>query len=89
MRDLFRSFTWTMAWRDARRSLPRLLSSALTVALGIAALVAVGSLSKDVSVAVRSESKGLLGADLAIRSRAPLKAETLLAIAKEMGAPEA
>lgn len=89
MREIFRSFTWAMAWRDARRSLPRLLSSAFTVALGIAALVAVGSLSKDVSVAVRSESKGLLGADLAIRSRAPLKAEAQLAIAKQLGTPEA
>lgn len=69
LRELLGAWPWRLAWRDARRSRLRLASSAATIALGVAVLVAVGSLSSEISDAVRAESKGLLGADLSIRVR--------------------
>ncbi len=69
LRHLFSRFSFTMARRDARRSLLRLLASGATIALGIAVLVSVGSLSEEVSDSVHRESKALLGADLSIRAR--------------------
>lgn len=69
VRELFGAWPWRLAWRDARRSRLRLLSSAATIALGVSVLVAVGSLSSEISGAVRAESKGLLGADLSLRVR--------------------
>lgn len=69
LRELLGSWPWRMAWRDARRSRVRLASSVATIALGVGVLVAVGSLSSEVSEAIRAESKGLLGSDLSIRAR--------------------
>jgi putative ABC transport system permease protein len=61
-----------MAWRDSRASRRRLLLYSLSVVLGIAALVSIGSFSANVKQAIDLESKGLLGADLLVTSPAPL-----------------
>jgi putative ABC transport system permease protein len=61
-------FILLMAWRDSRASRRRLVLYSVSIVLGIAALVAVGSLSANVRQAIQSEAKGLLGADLLVTS---------------------
>jgi putative ABC transport system permease protein len=68
------NFILAMAWRDSRRSRSRLLLFSFSVVLGIAALVAINSVTANSRAAVEDQSKTLLGADLAITSRAPLPA---------------
>jgi len=68
------NFILAMAWRDSRRARSRLLLFSLSVVLGIAALVAIGSFTANLRQAIEDQSKTLLGADLAITSRAPLPA---------------
>jgi putative ABC transport system permease protein len=65
------SFILKMAWRDSRASRRRLVLFSLSIVFGIAALVALGSFSVSLASAVRSQSKGLLGADLVVTSRTP------------------
>ena len=59
-------FILKMAWRDTRASRRRLVLFSLTIVLGIAALVAVGSFGSNLRQAVRGQPKTLLGADIAI-----------------------
>ncbi len=65
-----------MAWRDSRSSRRHLLLFVSSMILGIAALVAIGSLSSNVREAIESQTKSLLGADLVIRSQRPWTSET-------------
>jgi putative ABC transport system permease protein len=67
-------FVLNMAWRDSRASRRRLLLYSLSVVLGIAALVSIGSFSANVRQAIDDEAKGLLGADLFVTAPAPLAA---------------
>jgi putative ABC transport system permease protein len=64
-------FILQMAWRDSRASRRRLLLFSLSIALGVAALVALGSLATILAEAVQIQTKSLLGADLIVTSRAP------------------
>src|SRR3954470_20301467 len=66
------TFILKMAWRDSRASRRRLLMFSLSVVLGIAALVAIGSLGENLERGIDDQAKGLLGADLIVTSRAPL-----------------
>ncbi len=68
------SFVLKMAWRDTRASRRRLLLFSCSIVLGVAALVAIGSFRDNLRRAVADQSKGLLGADLAVTSRQPLPA---------------
>lgn len=68
-------FILKMAWRDTRASRRRLLLFSLAIVLGVAALVAVGSLRDNLRSAVEDQTKALLGADLVINSRAALTPE--------------
>jgi putative ABC transport system permease protein len=61
-----------MAWRDTRASRRRLLLFSLAIVLGVAALVAVGSLRDNLRSAIEDQTKTLLGADLVVTSRAKL-----------------
>lgn len=74
-----RSGGWTQAWRlalrDARGGRRRLLLTASTVVVGVAALVAIRSFGLDLEAGIAAESKGLLGADLEIHSRRPFGPE--------------
>jgi putative ABC transport system permease protein len=67
-------FILLMAWRDSRASRRRLLLYSVSVVLGIAALVSIGSFSANVRQAIDSEARGLLGADLFVTAPAPLPA---------------
>lgn len=64
------SFILKMAWRDTRASRRRLLLFSLAIVLGVAALVAVGSLRDNLRLAIEEQTKTLLGADLTLTSRA-------------------
>src|SRR3954470_4769737 len=63
------NFILKMAWRDSRASRRRLLLFSMSVVLGIAALVAIGSFGANLRQAVDEQAKGLLGADLVITGR--------------------
>lgn len=69
MRAITGAWAWRMAWRDSRRSRRRLLLFSSSIVLGIAALVAIGSLMGQMDRAVKDQAKSLLGADLVIASR--------------------
>jgi len=64
-----------MAWRDSRTNRKRLVLFSSSIVLGIAALVAIGSLSYNLNRAIEEQAKSLLGADLVIASREPFTAE--------------
>jgi putative ABC transport system permease protein len=70
------NFILKMAWRDTRASRRRLLLFSLSIVLGIAALVAVGSLRDNLTRAIDDQTKSLLGADLVVDSRAAPTPET-------------
>ena len=59
-------FILQFAWRDSRASRRRLLFFSLSIVLGVAALVAVGSFGVNLRRAVDDQANGLLGADLAV-----------------------
>lgn len=69
------NFILKMAWRDSRASRKRLLLFSLSIVLGIAALVAIGSFTTNLHTAIDGQAKGLLGADLAVESRTALTPE--------------
>ena len=62
-------FILRMAWRDSRASRRRLVLFSLSVVLGIAALVAIGSLGANLERGIDEQARGLLGADLIIAGR--------------------
>jgi putative ABC transport system permease protein len=66
------NFIFKMAWRDTRASRRRLLLFSLAIVLGVASLVAVGSLRENLRKAIEEQTKTLLGADLVVTSRAKL-----------------
>ena len=68
------NFILKMAWRDTRASRRRLLLFSLAIVLGVASLVAVGSLRENLRAAIEEQTKTLLGADLVVTSRARLDA---------------
>jgi putative ABC transport system permease protein len=72
---LFHPWTWRMAWRDSRSQRVRLVIFALAIVSGIAALVAIHSLKASVQTGIETQAKALLGSDLQISSRRPVKAE--------------
>ncbi|MBS0657154.1 MAG: FtsX-like permease family protein [Verrucomicrobia bacterium] len=66
---LFSRFTWSLAWRDSRRSRGRLVLFGSALTLGVAALVAIGSLARNLDQTIDQQARSLLGADLVIESR--------------------
>ncbi len=72
------SARWALrtALRDGRGARGKAVLYALSMALGIGALVAMGSLETDLSGAVAEQTRSLVGADLVIWAREPFDAET-------------
>ena len=68
-------FILKMAWRDSRASRRKLLLFSLSIVLGVAALVAIGSVGENLRTAIDKEARGLLGADLEVSSRSKLTPE--------------
>ncbi len=64
-----------MAWRDSRSSRRRLLVFSISITLGIAALVSIGSFRQSLSRAIDEQARTLLGADLIVDASRPFSAE--------------
>lgn len=65
-----------MAWRDSRRSRGRLLLFSTALTLGVAALVAIGTLGANLNRAIDEQARSLVGADLVLEGRhAPTPAQ--------------
>ncbi len=75
IRALTQSWTWRMAWRDSRSSRRRLLLFSSSITLGVAALVAIGSLGRSMQRTVDGQARSLLGADLVLSSRQAFSSE--------------
>jgi putative ABC transport system permease protein len=69
------SFIWKMAWRDSRSSRRRLLLFSISITLGIAALVSIGSFRHSLARAIDDQARNLIGADLVIESTRPFRPE--------------
>ncbi len=74
--SVYSSWVWKIAWRDSRSTRRRLLLAMASSIIGIAALVAITSFSENLEEAVHNQSKTLLGADFALKSRRPFTEET-------------
>src|SRR6187455_1513826 len=82
------SFIWKMAWRDSRSSRRRLLVFSISITLGIAALVSIGSFRKSLAQAIDDQARTLIGADLIVDSSRAFtqEEETFL---RSLGSPQA
>jgi putative ABC transport system permease protein len=65
-------FALRMATREVRASPRRFLLLTTSVAVGVAALVAINSFTANLRDSVRRQAQALLGADLSLESRQPL-----------------
>jgi len=70
-----------LAWRQARGAWRHFVLLAACVALGVAALVAVGSFAATLDHTLAREAKALTGGDLEVRAARPLDGETAAALA--------
>src|SRR5882724_9800651 len=75
MGAIFKAWVWRLAWRDGRQGLRPLLFSMSSVILAVAAVVAAFSFRDNLQSNIQTQSKSLLGADLALDSREPFSAE--------------
>ncbi len=82
------SFIWKMAWRDSRSSRRRLLAFSISITLGIAALVSIGSFRITLAQAIDDQARTLVGADLIIVSRRAFTPEEE-AFLHSLGEPQA
>jgi putative ABC transport system permease protein len=82
------TFIWKMAWRDSRSSRRRLLLFSISITLGIAALVAIGSFRHSLSQAIDDQARSLIGADLVVDSTRPFSPEAE-ALLHSLGEPQA
>ncbi len=58
-----------LAWRESRTARRRLALYMSSIALGVAALVAIDSFTDNVTASVREQSRALLGGDVSLSSR--------------------
>jgi len=61
-----------LAWRESRTARRRLLLYMSSIALGVAALVAIDSFASNVASSARLQSRALLGGDLSVSRGGPL-----------------
>jgi putative ABC transport system permease protein len=71
-----------LAWRQARGGRRHLAAVFACVALGVGALVAVGTLAAGLEATLGREAKALLGGDLELRSARPLPSDADAAVAR-------
>ena len=85
------AFVLRMAAREVRAQPRRLLLLTASVAVGVAALVAINSFTANLRESVRRQAQALLGADLSLESRQPLppSAERLIDTLVSRGADQA
>jgi len=64
-------FLLAMAWRESRAAQRRMMLLVTAVAIGVAALVAINSFTRNLLAAIDRQGQALLGADIRFTSRAP------------------
>jgi len=69
------TFFLRMAWRETRAAWARLVFFFVCVALGVAAIVVLRSVVQDVRIALTSQARVLVGADVVAQSTRPWTAE--------------
>ena len=74
-------FALRMAWRETRGAWRHFVAFFLCVALGVAALVSVGTLAANLDHTLGREAKALMGGDLELRSAHPLDGDAVRALA--------
>lgn len=77
-----------MAWRDSRSSRRRLLVFSISITLGIAALVSIGSFRKSLAQAIDDQARTLIGSDLIVEASRPFSLEEE-AFLHSLGEPQA
>ena len=82
------SFVWKMAWRDSRSSRRRLLAFSISITLGIAALVGIGSFRHSLARAIDDQARTLIGADVIIEGSRAFSPEEE-AMLHSLGSPQA
>jgi len=82
------TFIWKMAWRDSRSSRRRLLLFSISITLGIAALVGIGSFRHSLAQAIDDQARTLIGADLVVESSRKFRPEDE-ALLHSLGEPQA
>ena len=83
-----KTFIWKMAWRDSRSSRRRLLVFSISITLGIAALVGIGSFRNSLTRAIDDQARTLIGADVIIEGSRAFNAEEE-AMLHSLGSPQA
>lgn len=80
-----------LAWRESRSARRRLFLYMSTIAVGVAALVAIDSFARNVTRSVAEQSRSLLGGDVQLTSRRPFPrgVEQLLDSLRKAGIPNA
>jgi putative ABC transport system permease protein len=83
-------FVLRLAFREGRASSRRLVTLALAVAVGVAALVAINSFTANLLAEVRQQARSLLGADLGLSSGSAYspQAERIVASLREAAGGE-
>lgn len=76
-RELISSYSWRLAYKDAKPQWKSLLLYTSSMIAGIAALVAILSFRSDVLLTVDDQAKELLGADLEMDSSQPYPEEAV------------
>ncbi len=66
MSSFWSTWTWKMAWRDARSNKKRLIIYISAIVIGVAAQVAITSFRDSLNYTINNQAKELLGADLEI-----------------------
>ncbi|MCW9708358.1 ABC transporter permease [Fodinibius salsisoli] len=84
MNSFFSTWSWKMAWRDARSNKKRLFVYISAIIIGVAAQVAITSFRDSLNTTINNQSKELLGADLEIETE-QTPPDTLKAYFKELG----
>ncbi|MFH5832024.1 ABC transporter permease [Halalkalibaculum sp. DA384] len=77
MAPFWSSWTWKMAWRDARSNKKRLFLYISAIIIGVAAQVAITSFRESLTNTIDNQSRELLGADLEIEAERPFSDEEL------------
>jgi putative ABC transport system permease protein len=75
------SWTLTMAFRDFRKNITKLLLFISSIVIGIAALVAISSFGDNLRKDIDRQAKELLGADLSLENNQPLGEQALDSVA--------
>ena len=80
-----------LAWRESRTARRRLALYMSSIALGVAALVAIDSFASNVTSSIRDQSRTLVGGDIALKASAtpPAVVDTLLDSLSTVGIPHA